>query len=358
LTISLTFANLIARVQFRRAEFFGRSDRMSNLRILMLTTFCIATGTSASAGLKDGETIVFLGDSITQQGAASNGYVTLFREAMEKSRPNSGIKVIGAGISGHKVPNLEARLDKDVLAHKPGVVVIYIGINDVWHSKNGQGTPAEKFESGLRSLISRCNAAGAKVILSTPSVIGEKHDGSNELDSMLEEYAAVSRKVAMETDATLLDLRAAFISNLKEYNVANQPQGVLTTDGVHLNDAGNRFVAVRMLEAVGEVQPRTRVLRHVVLFKYKPEVTAAQLDEINRAFQDLKRQIPEVRDFERGINNSPEGLSKGFTHGYLVTFSSEEDRAAYLPHPAHKKFVELLGGKLEEPLVFDYWVVE
>lgn len=331
---------------------------MLNLRTLMTMAVCVASGVSASAELKDGETIVFLGDSITQQGAGPNGYVTLFRQAIEESRPDSGIKVIGAGIGGHKVPNLEARLDKDVLAHKPNVVVIYIGINDVWHSKNGQGTPVDKFEAGLRSLIKRCNDAGARVILSTPSVIGEKNDGSNDLDKMLEEYSAISRKVAMETESTLLDLRAAFISNLKEYNVANQTQGVLTTDGVHLNDAGNRFVAVRMLEAVGEIKPRTKVLRHIVLFKYKPEVTAAQLDEINRAFQDLKRQIPEVRDFERGVNNSPEGLNKGFTHGYLVTFSSEEDRAAYLPHPAHKKFVELLGGKLDEPMVFDYWAVE
>jgi lysophospholipase L1-like esterase len=117
----------------------------------------------------------------------------LFREAIEKARPNSGIKVIGAGIGGHKVPDLEARLDKDVLSHKPNVVVIYIGINDVWHSKNGRGTPVEKYDAGLRSLIKRCTDAGARVILSTPSVIGEKYDGSNELDKMLVEYADISR---------------------------------------------------------------------------------------------------------------------------------------------------------------------
>jgi lysophospholipase L1-like esterase len=308
--------------------------------------------------LKDGETIVFLGDSITQQGAGEKGYVTLFRQAIEKSRPDSGIKVIGAGIGGNKVPNLEARLDKDVLSHKPNVVVIYIGINDVWHSTRGQGTEIGAFETGLKSLIKRCSDAGARVILSTPSVIDEKHDGSNALDMMLDEYSAVSRKVAMETGTTMLDLRAAFIANLKEYNTANEPKGILTGDGVHLNDAGNRFVAVRMLEVVGEIPARKRVLRHIVIFKFKPEVTAAQLDEINMAFQNLKIAIPQVQDFERGINNSPEGHHKGFTHGYLITFATEADREAYLPHPAHKKFVELLGGKLDEPFVFDYWTVE
>jgi lysophospholipase L1-like esterase len=325
--------------------------------LLAAATMMMANGV-IMAGLKDGETIVFLGDSITQQGAQPNGYVSLFREALQKSRPDSGIQVIGAGIGGHRVPNLEARLDKDVLEKKPNVVVIYIGINDVWHSKNGRGTPADQYETGLRSLVKRCNDAGARVVLATPSVIGEKHDGTNELDQMLSDYANISRKVAMETDTTLLDLNAAFINYLKEYNVANEAKGILTTDGVHLNDAGNRFVAVRMLEAVGELTPKKSVLRHIVLFKYKPEVTPAQLDEINRAFQDLKHQIPQVKDFERGINNSPENLAKGFTHGYLITFESEEDRAAYLPHPAHKKFVELLGGKLDEPFVFDYWTVE
>jgi len=331
---------------------------MLGYRTLFAMAAMMVMGTTALAELKDGETIVFLGDSITQQGAGPTGYVTLFREAIEKARPNSGIKVIGAGIGGHKVPDLEARLDKDALAHKPNVVVIYIGINDVWHSQNGRGTPPDKYEAGLRNLVKRCNDAGARVILSTPSVIGEKQDGANPLDKMLSEYAAITRKVAAETETTLLDLHAAFFGYLKEYNVADQAQGILTTDTVHLNDAGNRFVAVRMLEAVGEVKAKTRVLRHVVLFKYKPEITPAQLDEINRAFQDLKRQIPQVRDFERGINNSPEGLDKGFTHGYLITFASEEDRDAYLPHPAHKKFVELLGGKLDDPFVFDYWTIE
>lgn len=331
---------------------------MMKIRAILAMAAIVFSGATASAQLKDGETIVFLGDSITQQGAGPKGYVTLFREAIEKSRPDSGIKVIGAGIGGHKVPNLEARLDKDVLAHKPNVVVIYIGINDVWHSTRGQGTEIGAYETGLRSLVKRCNDAGARVILATPSVIDEKTDGSNPLDTMLDEYSDVSRKVAMETGSTLLDLRKAFLGYNKEYNTANEPKGILTGDGVHLNDAGNRFLAVRMLEATGEVKAKTPVLRHVVIFKYKPEVTAAQLDEINRAFQNLKVAIPEVRDFERGVNNSPEGLAKGFTHCYFVTFHSEADRDAYLPHPAHKQFVELIGGKLEEPFVFDYWTIE
>ncbi|MDA1229400.1 MAG: Dabb family protein [Planctomycetota bacterium] len=113
-----------------------------------------------------------------------------------------------------------------------------------------------------------------------------------------------------------------------------------------------------MLEAVGEIATRKPVLRHVVIFKFKPEVTAAQLDEVNRAFQNLKIAIPQIQDFERGLNNSPEEKNQGFTHGYLLTFASEADRDAYLPHPDHKKFGALLGGKLDDVFVFDYWAVE
>jgi|LakMenEpi03Aug12_release.lakeMendotaPanAssembly.Ray.scaffolds.fasta_scaffold342191_2 lysophospholipase L1-like esterase len=329
-----------------------------NILKVLFTMAATLSASVASAQLKDGETMVFLGDSITQAGDAERGYVDLFRKAVAAKRPNSGIKVIGAGISGNRVPNLIDRLDRDVLSHKPNVVVIYIGINDVWHSTQGKGTPISDYGSGLRSLITRCTAAGARVILATPSVIGEKTDGSNSLDKMLDEYSAVSRKVAAETSSTLLDLRTAFLSHLKSYNIANEPKGILTSDEVHLNEEGNRFVARRMLEAVGEVDSPSRVLRHIVLFKYKPEVTSKQLDEINMAFHQLKDKIPAIRDFERGTNNSPEGLDQGFTHGYVVTFDSEEDRANYLPHDEHKKFVKLIDGKLDQVLVFDYWSVE
>lgn len=324
----------------------------------LLAMAVMMTGSTAMAQLKDGETIVFLGDSITKQGAGEKGYVTLFQKAVDKARPDSGIKVIGAGIGGHKVPDLEKRLEKDVLAHKPNVVVIYIGINDVWHSQSGRGTAIDAYETGLTSLIKRCQDAGARVILATPSVIGEKTDGTNGLDEMLEDYAAVSRKVAAAGGATLLDLRAAFSGHLRAYNVAGEKSGILTTDGVHLNDEGNRFVAVRMLEAVGERAVKTRVLRHLVMFKFKPEVAPKKLDEINAAFRGLQNGIAEIQAFERGTNNSPEKLDKGFTHGYLVTFASEADRDAYLPHAEHKKFVELIGGSIDDVLVFDYWTIE
>jgi lysophospholipase L1-like esterase len=210
---------------------------------------------AAEPALQKSERIVFLGDSITQAGNdRPKGYVQLIRKALKEKHPDLGIEVIGAGISGNKVPDLQDRLERDVLARKPTLVVIYIGINDVWHGQDdpARGTSKDKFEAGLKDVIGRIQAAGGKVLLCTPSVIGEKADGSNKNDPRLDEYAAVSRAVAKEMKVPVCDLRKAFVSYLKEKNPDGKARGVLTTDGVHLNDAGNTFVTETILEALGE----------------------------------------------------------------------------------------------------------
>jgi hypothetical protein len=96
-------------------------------------------------------------------------------------------------------------------------------------------------------------------------------------------------------------------------------------------------------------------LRHIVLFKFKKEATPETIKNIENEFIALPSKIETIKDFEWGLNNSPEGLNKGLTHCFFVTFDTEEGRATYLPHPAHKAFVSLLGAHLEDVLVLDYW---
>lgn len=98
-----------------------------------------------------------------------------------------------------------------------------------------------------------------------------------------------------------------------------------------------------------------RLLRHVVLFNFTDSTTEAEVQKIEQAFASLPDQISAIHDFEWGTNNSPEGLDKGLTHCFLVTFLSEEDRETYLPHPAHQEFVELIGPHVEDVTVVDYW---
>ena len=106
------------------------------------------------------------------------------------------------------------------------------------------------------------------------------------------------------------------------------------------------------------VHAQEGVLRHVVSFKFKSELTEVQTDSLIEAFANLKNEIKEVKAFEWGTNNSPENLDKGLTHCFVLTFSNETDRDAYLPHPAHKSFVEKYGPYVEDVFVIDYYAKE
>ena len=97
------------------------------------------------------------------------------------------------------------------------------------------------------------------------------------------------------------------------------------------------------------------LLRHVVLFKFKEDTAPEKVTEIEEAFAALPDKISEIYSYEWGLNNSPEGLNKGLTHCFFLTFKSEGDRAAYLPHPDHKAFGALLTPHLEDVTVVDYW---
>ncbi|MFO0918822.1 MAG: Dabb family protein [Planctomycetaceae bacterium] len=129
----------------------------------------------------------------------------------------------------------------------------------------------------------------------------------------------------------------------------------------------NRWIAAALIWGAGlimaasfsttaaEPNQQDKLLRHIVLFKFKDDVTKDQVQEVADAFAALPKKIKEIADFEWGLENSPESLAQGFTHGFLVTFKSDDDRKAYLPHPEHLKFVELVGPRVEKVLVFDYW---
>jgi len=114
----------------------------------------------------------------------------------------------------------------------------------------------------------------------------------------------------------------------------------------------NQPATMEIKETVKNNKP---LLRHVVLFKFKDDAEKAAIEKIENTFRALPTHIPEVKDFEWGINNSPEGLDQGFTHCFFVSFANEAGREIYLPHPKHKEFVEILKPVLDKVLVLDYW---
>jgi len=197
--------------------------------------------------------IVFFGDSITEQAEYRRGFISLLRAQLPAMPDGRRPLLIGAGRSGNRVPDLERRLERDVLARKPDEVVIFIGINDVWHSLRGSGTPLPDYETGLRRLIERIKAQGVTVTLCTPTAIGEQAGGANPLDIQLDEYSDAVRRIAAAEGLVVVDLRKAFCERINAADEGVQPTAdaarpPLTNDGVHLSAAGNALVADQLLE--------------------------------------------------------------------------------------------------------------
>jgi lysophospholipase L1-like esterase len=198
--------------------------------------------------------VVFFGDSITQAGVGPNGYITQMKDMLAKENITN-YELIGAGIGGNKVYDLYLRMEEDVLSKSPDIVVIYVGVNDVWHKRSfGTGTDPDKFEKFYRAIIKKLEAANCKVIVCTPATIGEHKDFTNPQDGELNQYSAIIRNIATTAHLPLVDLRTLFLQYLAANNAENKEKGVLTVDGVHLNDLGNKMVAEEMWKAIKSVQ--------------------------------------------------------------------------------------------------------
>jgi len=198
--------------------------------------------------LKEGDRIIFFGDSLTNLAGeeepkehVTKGYVRIVRETLQERHQGKDIEVDWVATGGHTVPDLLERVDRDVIAQKPTIVVIQIGCNDA------RRIPQETFQKGLEELIDRLRQADIQVVQCSLTSVGEKHDGTNKDDNKLEAFAQVAREVAADKGVPLIDLRKAFVAYWKEHNRDNAGSGLLTYDGNHFNQKGNDFVAEQML---------------------------------------------------------------------------------------------------------------
>lgn len=200
---------------------------------------------TATITLKKGDKIIFLGDSLTALAVKDKnvpegkGYVPLVREALK----DKGVEVDAVATGGHRVPNLLARVDKDVLSKKPTIVVIQIGVNDA-----GGGVTPEKFKEQLEELIGRLEKGGARVVLCSCTCRIEGYNPDNATDKKLDALADVARSIAREKKLPLNDLRKAFIDYWKKNNPDNKAKGFLTYDGNHWTEEGHKYVAEQMLK--------------------------------------------------------------------------------------------------------------
>ena len=210
--------------------------------VLALSSLCAAQDVL----VKSGETVAFMGDSITQQGWQSgSGYVKLVVSGLEANGVT--ITPVPAGISGHKSNQMLARLDKDVLAKKPQWMTLSCGVNDVWHGE--KGVPLEQYRQNIRQIVDKCLAANVKVMILTATMIRE--DATNDENKKLAAYNEFLRELAKEKKLPLADLYADMEAAVKAGGGGKGKPNLLTTDGVHMNAAGNVMMATGVLKAFG-----------------------------------------------------------------------------------------------------------
>jgi lysophospholipase L1-like esterase len=195
--------------------------------------------------IKPGESIAFLGDSITQFGAQSpGGYVRLVESGLAAQGIN--VTVIPAGLSGNKSNDMLARLDKDVLSKKPTWMTLSCGVNDVMHG--ARGVEIEPYKTNITAILDRCRQAGVKVVILTATQIGLPV--TNAENVKLAGYNAFLRETAKARNLPLADLNAAMVAEQASLEKAGIKRS-LTTDGVHMNIYGNLVMAKGVLSTFG-----------------------------------------------------------------------------------------------------------
>ncbi len=196
-----------------------------------------------SPWLEKGETLVCFGDSLT----ASNAYVKIIQEYLNKLE----IKVINSGLGGDKTPAALTRLNKDVLAHKPDAVCIFLGTND---AAVGRGewadepiVPPEVYKHNLIWIIHLCKLAGIKKFSIATPAWNFTGNAFYQYGNILSSYCQMAREAADDSAARMVPIDVAFANELAtrpgEESILHSP------DGVHMSEKGNALIAKTMLDA-------------------------------------------------------------------------------------------------------------
>lgn len=191
--------------------------------------------------------LVCLGDSITQN---AQGYCAQLHALITAAYPERGIRVVNAGISGNKIGDLLARLDRDVLAHRPNWVSVNVGINDVWHGlrPGGTGTPLPDYRAGLETLVDRLLAAGTNTVLLPPTVIEE--DLESEGNRLLASYRSAMRQIGQVRGCLIAPTDTDFDRAIRAGRAASGAGFALTSDGVHMKPAGDAVMVLAVCKTL------------------------------------------------------------------------------------------------------------
>ena len=222
--------------------------------VLLAALFLTACAHPAVSHVGDGplptDRIVFFGDSLVHRSNGDHGLLDLVRRGLERRERRRRFELVEAGKNGDRIADLKKRLRKDVLDLRPSAVVLYWDSDASDVDEAGLG-PAQlavvrgAYERDLAEVLESLGRVGAYVIVTGPTLIGEKPRGQNRKDAQLDAYASLNRSLALRFGARYLDTRSLFF--------AHEPRGAadpLTEDGEHLSATGVRLVAREVLRAL------------------------------------------------------------------------------------------------------------
>jgi len=300
--------------------------------------FAVAGLASAAPIVRDGDTLAFLGDSITQRGQDQknlDGYVNLVIRALDFE--GIRVKPVKAGISGHKSDNMLARLDRDVLSKKPQFMTLSCGVNDVWHQDRGKGVLFEDYQKNITKILDTCAASNCTVIVLTATMFEQGKDPSKDIHNVkLAEYNAWLRDEAKRRNLPLADLNQAMWDGH-----AADPNIRYTCDNVHMAKAGNRLMAKGVLRAMGVGEDRFTDIVHnawepiwvLCRFDLKPETDPADYIAATQAIVGKVRAEDGCIEY-RLLNADGSGLGKSGEGKTLWMFEQWASRHCLKKHAA------------------------
>jgi len=216
----------------------------------------VAAASAAFGGLVvgNGDTLAFLGDSITQGGQSrQDGYVNLVLRSL--ALEGVYVKPVKAGVSGNKSDDMLARLDRDVLSKRPRAMTLSCGVNDVWHKDKGKGVPLEEYKRNVSAIFDKCAASNCQVVVLTATMFEKPGMEKFRHNVDLAAYNEWLRAEAKRRGLPVADLNADM---WKAH--ADDPSARLTRDGVHMLPAGDRLMARGVLRALGMADGRVAAL--------------------------------------------------------------------------------------------------
>ena len=242
--------------------------------LALAAVLCAEGHGAAELLIRNGDRVAFLGDSITEFGNRPHGYVRLVMDGLKRSGINA--VCIPAGVSGNRSVQMLNRLP-NVLKKKPTWLLLSCGVNDVWHGAAGVPLPA--YKKNMKEILDRCRDAGVKVMILTPTMIGE--NPANRNNGKLKDYCEFLREEAAARKLPLADLNARMHTELKKFTL-DKMKSKLTVDGVHMNGYGNEMMAAGILSAMG--------------------VPEAQIQSFQREWRKMPSMFPFYRSMQCGIS--------------------------------------------------------